>query len=684
MEYLGRIDQQVKIRGFRIELGEIESALLKHPGVREVAVLPRPDATGGKRLVAWIVCDGLPPASAELRIHLKRSLPEYMLPAAYVPIERLPLTTNGKLDTRSLPEPKHDRTETGAVYAPPRTDAERSLAAIWSRVLKVESIGIHDNFFELGGDSILSILAVAQARRVGIEITPKQLFEHPTISELASTVAPATPRLRERPTTGDVPLTPTQQSYLPQDFADSHHWNQSFTFTLKRSITRAAMASALERVLSAHPVFRLRFTREENGWRQTFGQATPACDLLAPSGHDLQSSLRLDGPLARFAFDGQRLTVTIHHLIVDGVSWRVFLQDLQAALNETPLPAPTTGFHTWAHAMRAAALSQKLNEELPFWENLLGVPTGKLPLDRPDAANLEATGETIVIELNSEETTALHNALTAQSARIHDALLHALGQALTEWANVPALTVDLEGHGREEALLAALCGVPNTADLSHTIGWFTTIYPVRLQQRASLAQTRASLAATPRRGFGYSLLRAQGAVESPKSDVLFNYLGHFDQLTEGLDDLRFAGFSTSGWHGPRARRTHVLEITALILNGRLHARWTFSRALHEHTTIAAVAERFRIALQSVASTGMFAFSPIPASVAREKYPNAEDAYPLSPMQRLLFALETSKAGSGNDQWNCRLHGPLRVERFQRAWDGVVARHPFARRIRCRA
>ena len=351
MEYLGRLDDQVKIRGFRIEPGEIEAALREHGDVRQCAVVPREDAPGEKRLVAYVVGG----ADADsLREHLRRTLPEYMVPAAFVPLDALPLTPSGKLDRGALPAPA--RAAAGDRYVAPRTPVEAALAAVWAEVLRMDRVGVEDGFFALGGDSILSIQVVSRARRAGVEVTPRQMFEHQTIAALAAAAAhgrvAGAPRAEQGRVEGPAPLTPIQAWFFEQAQPEPGHFNQSVLLEVHPSVDGAALEAALAAVLEHHDALRLRFRRTASGWEQwharEVGIGLERVDLSALDGDAgdraqegiagaRQASLHLErGPLGRAVlFDrggGRRvLLLVLHHLVTDGVSWRILRDDLEGA-----------------------------------------------------------------------------------------------------------------------------------------------------------------------------------------------------------------------------------------------------------------------------------------------------------------------------------------------------------------
>ncbi len=449
IEYLGRIDQQVKLRGFRIELGEIEAVIGQHPGVREQIVLVREDMLGDKRLVAYIVADqeqrtknkeqnGETPDSqfsilnsqfsAELRAFLKGRLPEYMVPAAFVVLDALPLTPNGKVDRRALPVPDGARPELSANYAAARTPEEETLAGIWAQVLGLKQVGVHDNFFELGGDSILSIQVIARANQAGLRLTPRQLFQAPTVAGLAALAGTARPiQAQQGAVEGPAPLTPIQRWFFEQEQPDPQHWNQAMLLEVRMGMERPLLEATLGRLLTHHDALRLRFTRAESGWRQVNAGVAEAAlpvgwvDLSAlpeaqrrpaieAAAAEAQARLDLSaGPLIYVTyFDlgaGRpgRLLLVVHHLAIDGVSWRVLLEDFQTVYlglsqgvtgedREPPLPPKTTSFLHWAERLAEYAQSEAALAELDYWAAPADGQPPRLPLDIPGGDNREELG----------------------------------------------------------------------------------------------------------------------------------------------------------------------------------------------------------------------------------------------------------------------------------------------------
>ncbi|WP_229926149.1 non-ribosomal peptide synthetase [Streptomyces longispororuber] len=595
LEYLGRSDDQVKLRGLRIEPGEIEAALAEHHNVAQAVVLVR-DVRGTKQLVGYVVPVGAREttddfditagvSAKELRRFAAGRLPEFMVPSAFVLLDELPLTPNGKLDKAALPEPEVP----GGAYTAPRTPEEQALAAAYAEVLGLERVGIDDDFFAVGGDSIRSIQVVSKARAHGIEITPRQVFECRTVAALA--VAAATggtaAAVREELAGGGVgwmPLLPVAR-YITGLGGGFDRFVMSMTVNLPRGIDESGLAATLAAVVDHHDVLRARLvTTGEPGLEVAEPGTVDVAALIrrVPCAGDWQDTAwreqakaaldaavrELDpasGSMARFVwFDAGpetsgRLIIVLHHLVVDGVSWRILTPDLAEAWEQvregrTPALAPVpTSMRHWAHALTEEAASPRRTAELPLWQDIVEGPDpliGSRPLD--PAVDTRATMETVEVRLAPEATEAL---LTSLPAAFHggpnDGLLSALALALTQWRRnrgvdetaASSLLLRLEGHGREEA---AAPGV----DLSRTVGWFTSMFPVRLSVdgfdvaeavaggRSAghvIKAVKEQLNAVPDKGIGYGLLRhlnpetAEVLRAHQGGQVAFNYLGRFAQ-----------------------------------------------------------------------------------------------------------------------------------------------------------
>jgi amino acid adenylation domain-containing protein/non-ribosomal peptide synthase protein (TIGR01720 family) len=639
LEYLGRADQQIKLRGFRIELGEIERALESYPAVLQAAVLVD-ETPSRRRLVGYTVArDGQRVDADALRAHLAARLPDYMIPAAFVVLERLPLLPSGKLDRRALPAPPDALGTAGG--AAPRDAREQILAGIWSAVLGIPAPGIRDNFFSLGGDSILALQVVARARKAGLLVTPAQLFVHQTIETLAAAAAttsgdrPSSPDMPDDET-GSLPLTPVQRWFFELPLEDRHHWNQAMLLTTPPDLDRAALEHAIDDLIARHDALRLRFVADGHSWRQEYGTPGSAFEAIDLSGEAdpavalardvdrIQRSLVLDAaPLLRvvwFDYGARpgRLLIVAHHLVVDGVSWRILLDDLQESYESRRSTAvahgfsAATSFRAWTRQLDEVARSSELGGELAYWRAQLEPSPAPLPLDGDATdANLEADARHVEIELSEAQTDALLHALpAAMHTQVMDVLLAALADALAPWTGSRILTVELEAHGRDAFDL----------DVSQTVGWFTALFPLRLDTRGTttpdrlLRAVRDQLRAVPRKGAGFGVLRYSGAdgpgraslAAQPPPSISFNYLGQWPSAPRHDTADATAGFGPAPEDVGRTRsarspRTHILEIVAGVVDHRLRMRWTYGDRLHARDTIAALADAYVGALDAIAA-----------------------------------------------------------------------------------
>ncbi len=632
IEFLGRIDNQVKLRGFRIELAEIEAQLSQHPGVRQNVVVVREDFPSQQRLVAYIVSHQQHfPTVTELRGFLKQTLPDYMVPSVFIQLDALPLLPNGKVDHKSLPIPDTNRPELTGDFVAPRDFIEEKLVQIWGEVLRVENIGIYDNFFELGGDSILSLQAIAKANQAGLQLTPKQIFEYQTIAELAGIVNTTTILQAEQGlVTGSLPLTPIQHWFFEQALPEPHHWNQAVMLEVLPSFDPSLWEQVVQKLLEHHDALRSCFVQTASGWDSSHAapeQTTPftVVDLselsenqqkeaIEATATSLQSSLNLStGPLLRVVLfqlgrqQPSRLLTIIHHLVVDGVSWRILLEDLQTAYlqlsqgEEIQLPAKTTSFKQWAESLREYVQSSLVQSELDYWLSQPDEQISSLPVDL-NGENTEASSASVSVALTPEETQALLQEVpSAYQTQINDVLLTALIQAFYQWTGKNFLLIDLEGHGREDII--------DNVDLSRTVGWFTTISPVVLDLEQAvdpgeaLKTIKEQLRSIPNRGINYGVLRYLSNDERleslPQAEVKFNYLGQFDQVLSESSIFRPAQESTGPMQSQQGNRNCLLEVNGLIVGGQLRLDWTYSKALHQQATVEKLAQRFIEALRSL-------------------------------------------------------------------------------------
>ncbi|MRG98513.1 amino acid adenylation domain-containing protein, partial [Polyangium spumosum] len=654
LEFLGRIDHQVKIRGFRIELGEIEAVLSSHPAVRACVVIAREYGPDDRRLVAYVVPGEGECTEGTLREHLQASLPGYMVPSVFVRLTALPLNPSGKVDRKALPAPEATREAAATSYVAPRTDAERALAEVWSEVLRVSPVGIDDNFFALGGDSLLAIHVVGRAKRAGLSFSVRDVFTHQTVAELAQASRGRRAVSAEQGAVkGVVPLTPIQRWFFQDDPVDAHHYAVAMVWTPPPALSPAMAEEALGDLAAQHDAMRLRYRRADSGWVQEHEDGATVrlerVDLSAVEGtargaavqsavETLQTGLCLStGPLARSAWvnlgaDGVRLVLVVHHLVVDIVSWRILCEDLTRACiarlaGRTPDLGPkTTSFRQWSERLHTFVARGGLAKELPYWQAQCA-RNAALPAPGPGHAR-RTMGEsrTVEVVLPEAETEALLDLRSADGTEALDILLSAFAETLCAFAGTDTMCVGLEGHGREP--------IVEDVDASRTVGWFTALFPVRLEvppgrdPGALLEGIKEQLRAVPSRGVGYGWLRYTHPDEAVRASLavqipaVFNYQGQFD--TAPKDGDRRGGWDFIGAQtvrSPRALSPFALAVSGIVLQGRLRLMWAHDPAVHDRSTVERLIELYLTSLRRLiahcTSRGALGQTPSGTSPARE-------------------------------------------------------------------
>ncbi len=732
--FIGRLDDQVKINGHRIELGEIKELLLQHEWIKDAAVIARTDEQGHKRLVAYVVTEG-DFQKKEIERYLCNSLPRYMVPGIWVALSQLPLNANGKIDKKALPAPTQ-QTELKENFEAPVSEIETTLADIWQALLGTNRVGIHDNFFELGGDSIISIQVVSRARQKGLFLKPKDLFEFQTIAELALNVQHKAVEIKTEQgfLSGSVPLLPIQQRYFDLDYAKPHHYNQALIWGVDKGISIQELEKVVASLMEHHDALRLKYYKKEGRWSQEYGSYLGELaveDLSQLTVEELphfvpevcyryQENLELEkGEISRFVLiktpEGEplnRLFVGIHHLAVDGVSWRILVEDIEQALQQLSdgkaidLGSKTSSFRQWTEALTAYAQQHKVEAQLEYWlaANQRYTP---LPVDKskhPLKANYTALFEDLSPDYTQLLLKESHRAFQTE---VNDLLLAALAKTLCDWTAEEAVVIGLEGHGRED--------IDDAIDTSRTVGWFTNLYPVLLSIKDCtsnadrIKSVKEQLRCLPERGIGYGALRylhpnaeIRNRFEGTQCwDIEFNYLGQIDNAIQSGNWLQQAGESTGKASSLENSRDAKLMVDCFVVEGELRVSWNYSKYQYKTATIKQLANRFIQNLEDLLSytTSVAVSQPTPADYGLSQHLHFTELdaflmgmeesglakqglkalYPLSPLQEgiLFHSLYNANSGAYIDQFVCEFVD-LNQSAFKASWNQLLQSHSIMR------
>ncbi len=659
----------------------------------------------------------------ELRNELKARLPEYMVPASFVIMDAFPLTENGKVDRRVLPAPEQRQLDTQFVEA--QSDHEMLLAAIWRDVLGLEKIGIEDNFFELGGDSILSIQVVSRANKQGLKIRPNHLFQYQTIKDIVNNVdLGAQLEKYSGSVEGEVALTPIQNWFFECALDSAEYWNQALCINVAKDLSSNLIHQALNAVIDRHDALRLRFEKKTDGWKQWYGRSCKSLDFdivdqdqPSHSAQEMHTGMSLSsGPLVKArhikcggnADDGyNKLIISIHHLVVDGVSWRIIIDDLTLAIgqllsgSEISLGRSSSSYKQWSEALLKYAGSEAINAERGAWQRRSSVPVNALPRDY-DADNNEASTVHQRITINSDQTQTL---LT----RINDVLCMHMGEALTMalaiavsvWSRHDKVLLDVEAHGREI--------IDANLDLSQSVGWFTSLYQVALDTKGDdyssvVKSIKNQLCSIKNHGIAYGILRylknnehdSNADSEIPgknNSDISFNYLGQLDSLVEGNPYFTINADSFSAQRSGDALRTHLLDINALVTGRELIVDIAYSKNIHSEATLqrlsSLIEQQIEALVQMCKSSEAYIRTPedfdnaITDQQALDllvaKHGRIDALYPLSLMQEGILNHSLNVEGVDNYMMQIKFDMTgINKRAYQQAWQRAVNKHEVMR------
>ncbi len=723
MEYKGRIDDQVKIRGYRIELGEIENKLVQIDGVDDAVVVVKKDEIGTAHLIAYLLSEK-ELHSDSLRKNLGEQLPDYMIPAHFIELDSFPLTANGKVDKKALTNLDGISIATGIQYVAARSVQEKILVEVWTEVLKKDKISVRDNFLNLGGDSIKSIQVVSRVKQYGYILKVEHVLRTPVLEDLAVLMQLKTKETDQSEVLGSVILTPIQEWFFNDDSIKEHnHFNQSVILKSNLKLDRNALEKSLEMLTFHHDALRMIFNKKDGIWKQSNQSANSKhfsfdfYDLtehndpeneISKLGQILQTSLNIEnGPLLKVAHlrldDSERLGIIIHHLVVDGVSWRILLEDLSKCYGsylrgETPeLPFKTDSFQQWARVQKEYANNDGLNKERAYWEEVCNQKISLLPRDKEEVATSKSDSiETF--HLSRATTKILQTKVNeVYNTEINDILLTALGRSIREVFNVDKVVLKMEGHGREQLV--------DGIDISRTVGWFTTMYPFILDVSKSdelienLIDVKEALRKVPQKGIGYGMLKyltKQGLQNELKQEVIFNYLGDFGSHIGTKEEAMFdyASESMGMSLSPQNENSEVLEVSGMLVKDELNISVNYSSALYKKNTIKTLIESYEKHLINLIenlsnSTSTFL---TPSDLTYKGLDikevnllnldgNLEDVYELSPLQEgiYFFWLSDKKSSVYFEQLSYRVTADeLEISKLETAYNKLIDRHVVLR------
>ncbi|RST02725.1 condensation domain-containing protein, partial [Streptomyces sp. WAC05950] len=720
LDFLGRADNQIKIRGMRLEIEDVEAGLAEHPGVRHTCVVAKKNTAGGTYLVGYVI----PAAGAadlreeDVAAWAAGHMVEYMVPARIVVMKEFPLTANGKLDRGALPEPG---TGTGPL-ALPVTDNERLVCTAVATLLRLEAVGVDQDFFRLGGDSLLAISLLGALRKEGLHVTPRQIFTHSVIGALAAVATPADAAAVDHDdvATGPVGGSPVVR-WLGETTDAVDGFVQSVVLNTPADLTAVALDTILAALVERHDMLRARLVRGDHwsfdipapadrttaGWQES-DRPLDECVVLATGALDPERGVMLRAVWRR---DARQLVLVAHHVVVDGMSWRILMEDLATAWHRyasgepVRLPPVGTSFRRWTQLLEHAAF----DDDGAHYRRAL--PAADAPLGRRAlcAADTVARERTTTVAVGPEVTAALLGDLPARfHAGVNDVLLTALAVTLARWRrdlghDQSFAHVELEGHGREARFVADGAGFE--PELSRTVGWFTTLFPVTVDPgaaadptdpaylTAALKAVKEDLARVPRNGLSYGVLRhlAGARFDTPAPQVLFNYLGRFDAGSSGDWELAGTTNQLGERRDPRMRLPRALEFNAIAEPGpngahRLVTTISWPDGLLTDEDVATIGAYYRQTLTAIAALDHGGHTPsdfplvalTQADVDELDGPALQDVLPMTPLQEGLYfhsVFDDDSAGNYVEQQLLTLEGDVDAGRLAAAATRLLALFP---------
>ncbi|MGB5927196.1 MAG: amino acid adenylation domain-containing protein, partial [Cyclobacteriaceae bacterium] len=602
IQYMGRVDDMLKIRGFLVETQEIVNVLLNHPAIHKAVVIPR---KVGNDIILVAYLAGSDMDQVAIRTQLRQHLPSYMIPRHFILLDHLPANKNGKIDRKKLQELPLPESDSQQNNTEKLAGTEKLIAALWQKILRKENLGLEDNFYELGGDSIKAIQFIAQLRIEGYKLTIKQFMHGPTVAEAARNATKKTPKQNGTTTveaSGEVPFSPIISHFFDTvEEPYRHHFNQSVKIFHPEGFDIDAIGKVLQALVKHHPILRSRFNQNDEGeWMHDILEEAPKVELPVidlrnePYSQELfirkanviQAGMSLEkGQLLRAGLfheaDGDTLLLAMHHLVVDGISWRIIFEDLGTLYRQITkgepltLPTNTTSFRQFISEQQEYIDSKNGQADTLYWESVNIGRLASVQVEFPEHTNKVSDTTSISFSMTEEETSQLQEvAARMDGLEVNHVMMSTLGQTLSQQFGPGTYPITLEGHGREE--------LTDDTDLSRTLGWFTSLFPVGLPSGegkstiAYIAETRNLLREIPLKGASYGMAKFLGKKQellpSPKTQISFNFLGQFEgdiEAGEGGQMEVHLGEKGEEVH-PLIERFHELELSGFISGGQLH------------------------------------------------------------------------------------------------------------------
>lgn len=731
IEFLGRVDQQVKIKGYRIELGEIENALVSYTLVKEAVVIVR-EKQQDKVICAYITTTDTINDS-ELKVYLSKLLPHYMVPAYIMEIDRIPLTTNGKIERKKLPEPNFEEL-IYAQYEAPKTQKQKILVKAYEEVLNLNQVGINDNFFDLGGDSIKAIRITSKLANEGYTLEVQDLFELGTIKEISNKLIKNKNEINQEMVTGEVILSPIQRLFFEKKIRHQHHWNQSTMLYRKAGFDEYILQKVFTAIINHHDVLRSVFIQESDLTKQVIksnegklydlvvedykgiSEQVILEEKIKESCANIQASINLqEGPLVKLGLfktsQGDHLLIAIHHLVIDGISWRIIAEDFNTAYEQCirnqdiQLAKKTNSFKDWTEYLTKVTASQQVQKQIDYWKQIEAIKIKDLPVDRKcceDEVNM-GNCKQVAFKLTTQETqNLLYHTNRAYNTEINDILLTALSIALSKWTKQKQIKINMEGHGREQ--------IGESIDISRTVGWFTTHYPVVVDidldktMGTLIKEVKENLRKIENKGIGYGLLKYMdlnsGNWESKEPQISFNYLGEFDEVMQ-TGEFEFSSIESGPNISEFAQPLNQLDINGQIINKQLEFTLTYNCKQYEESTMNNLVTSYKESLLKIvdwckgrtktentpsdysgASLGFNEIDTLKAIYEDQYKLEIQDIYELSPMQEgmLFHALLDTESTAYFEQASFVAKGSVDIDKLKKSFQMLIQKYDILRSV----